>query len=101
MSKEHNCPNCGAVLDKDKYKCSYCGTLYYDLSTIPIDGTPFYLKLRTNDGKIYTNKVMCVNTEISVSPISVDVYRDYKFRFQRLYEPHEETVELDFREARE
>ena len=100
MSKEHNCPNCGAVLDKDKYKCSYCGTLYYDLSTIPIDGTPFYLKLRTNDGKIYTKKVMCVNTEISVTPMECRCYRDYNFRFHILYDPCEGSVGLTFKEIR-
>ena len=53
MSKNLNCPNCGAPLDPNANKCSYCGTSYFDMTSINIDdGEPFYLKLkkRTPDG---------------------------------------------------
>jgi len=53
MSKTLNCPNCGAPLNPDANKCSYCGTSYFDMTSINIDdGEPFYLKLkrRTPDG---------------------------------------------------
>ena len=94
---KNNCPNCGAVIDKNNYKCSYCGTLYYDLSTIPLN-EPFYLKIRLNDGRIVTKRVICANAEISTP--SMDVDRDYKFRFQCLYNPCEETIGLDFKDIR-
>lgn len=99
IMNKNNCPNCGAVIDKNNYKCSYCGTLYYDLSTIPLN-EPFYLKIRLNDGRIITKRVVCANAEISMTPLSMDVYRNYNFRFQCLYNPGEETVGLDFKEVR-
>ena len=37
-----NCPNCGAPINPDNNKCSYCGTSYFDLSSIDVDtGKPF------------------------------------------------------------
>ena len=48
-----NCPNCGAVIDKDVDKCAYCGTSYFDLTAIDIsDGTPIYLKIKVNGIKM-------------------------------------------------
>ena len=31
-----NCPNCGAVIDPEQHKCSYCGTSYFDMSEIDL-----------------------------------------------------------------
>ena len=43
-----NCPNCGAVINPEQHKCSYCGTSYFDMSTIDFEnGKPFYLKIKT------------------------------------------------------
>ena len=33
-----NCPNCGAALESNICKCPYCGTSYFDISAIDIDG---------------------------------------------------------------
>lgn len=45
-----NCPNCGAPIEIESNKCPYCGTYYFDLSCIDIDGQePFYLKLKSNN----------------------------------------------------
>lgn len=44
-----NCPNCGAVIDTDNHKCSYCGTSYFDLSAINIDDRkPMFVKIKCN-----------------------------------------------------
>ena len=50
--KGRNCPNCGAVFDERNIKCQYCGTLYYDLSTMPV-GEPFFLTIKDGDKIIY------------------------------------------------
>ena len=43
-----NCPNCGAVINPEQHKCSYCGTPYFDMSAIDFEnGKPFYLKIKT------------------------------------------------------
>lgn len=47
----YNCPNCGAPITAEK--CPYCGTLFYDFSTIEV-GKPSYIKIK-HKGKI----VMC------------------------------------------
>lgn len=42
-----NCPNCGAVIDAAFNKCPYCGTSYFDLTSIDFEsGKPVYLKIR-------------------------------------------------------
>ena len=69
---EHkNCPNCAAPYDVSLNKCPYCGTSYFDMSCIDIDGLePFYLKIRT-DGLTITAKV------IASMDGSVEVSSDY------------------------
>lgn len=45
-----NCPNCGAPIDNDKHKCSYCGTPYFDMSFMNFeDRKPFFLKIKYKD----------------------------------------------------
>lgn len=49
--KHKNCPNCGAPIEYDRDKCSYCGTVYYDLSEINFDNdcpAPIFFRIRTN-----------------------------------------------------
>ena len=42
-----NCPNCGAPIDPQNNKCSYCKTSYFDLSYLDINNNePFYLKIK-------------------------------------------------------
>lgn len=48
MDKQ-NCPNCGAIISEEK--CPYCGTLFYDFSTISMD-KPCFIKVRIG------NKIM-------------------------------------------
>lgn len=44
-----NCPNCAAPYDPLLNRCPYCGTAYFDMSTINFDShEPFYLKIRAN-----------------------------------------------------
>ena len=53
-----NCPNCGAPFELNEYKCSYCGTLYLDLSMINFDDrTPIFLSIKRN-GYLITQKVL-------------------------------------------
>ena len=56
--KNRNCPNCGAPLELGRYNCSYCGTLYLDLSMINFDDQePFFLTIKKN-GYLLTQKVI-------------------------------------------
>lgn len=66
-----NCLNCGAPLDKEYEKCPYCGTSYYDMSAITLDGhTPFVFKFRTVvNNKPITVTQLCRATAV-VSNIS-------------------------------
>lgn len=58
-----NCPNCGAPLEIQNNKCSYCGTPYFDMSMIDANGEPFILKLKHND-EILALKVKLTNLMI-------------------------------------
>lgn len=56
--KNKNCPNCGAPLELGRYNCTYCGTLYLDLSMINFDNQePFFLTIK-KDGYLLTQKVI-------------------------------------------
>lgn len=43
-----NCPNCGAALNPDKFRCEYCGTAIVDLGTFDLDN-PCYVRFKTHD----------------------------------------------------
>ena len=61
MTGPTNCPNCGAPIGMDD-RCSYCGTIFLDVSHIPLD-EPFYLRVRTWRGVI-TSKVVCRSLQV-------------------------------------
>lgn len=49
MENHKNCPNCGAPYDPAENRCPYCGTAYFDMSTVDFDNRePFYLKIKVN-----------------------------------------------------
>lgn len=48
---KRNCPNCGAPYEVKLNKCPYCGTSYFDMSCLDMDGhTPCYIKVKTMVG---------------------------------------------------
>ncbi len=48
--ESRNCPNCGAPNDPYLNKCPYCGTSYFDLTSIDIaDGKPMFLKIKVQN----------------------------------------------------
>ena len=59
MSRELNCPNCGAPLGMNDV-CEYCGTHFVDF-TMDTE-KPFYIKIRHN-GLLYIDKVMLVHLQ--------------------------------------
>ena len=72
--KGRNCPNCGAVFDERNIKCQYCGTLYYDLSTMPV-GEPFFLTIKDGD-KIITARTWLRSIELQseiYAPMTINV----------------------------
>lgn len=66
MTREENCPNCGAPYDSSLNACPYCKTSYFDMSAIDLnDRRPMWLKLRMGD-MIFASKVI-VKPDISIS----------------------------------
>lgn len=59
MSRELNCPNCGAPLGMNDV-CEYCGTHFVDF-TMDTE-KPFYIKIR-HDGMLYIDKVRLVHLQ--------------------------------------
>lgn len=99
MSRELNCPNCGAPLGMNDV-CEYCGTNFVDF-TMDTE-KPFYIKIR-HDGMLYIDKVRLVHLQDrrKIEPIAYfadDVsYRlnaapthTYSFELMSLGVPHEE-----------
>lgn len=72
-----NCLNCGAPFEVDEEKCAYCGTSYYDMSALDIDGgKPFMLKIKTkmNGQNCYITQLVRVlpSMNIEMSTETVD-----------------------------
>ena len=64
-----NCLNCGAPLHGDV--CKYCGTTYYDFSSMEIN-KPCYLKIKFDDKNIIF-KAVPTNIDINVNTNSTDI----------------------------
>lgn len=65
--KNRNCCNCGAPLELGNYRCSYCGTLYLDLSMINFDDQePFFLTIK-KDNQLITQRVRPQAAEFEVT----------------------------------
>lgn len=67
-----NCPNCGAPLDENYFKCPYCGTLYYDLTALD-DSVPCFIKFNTMYGEL-TMFAKPELKDIEVTEDSIDCY---------------------------
>ena len=65
--KNRNCCNCGAPLELGNYRCSYCNTLYLDLSMINFDSNePFFLTIK-KDNQLITQKVRPQTAEFEIT----------------------------------
>lgn len=53
MAENRNCPNCAAPYEVQLNKCPYCGTSYFDLTSIDFEGSkPIYLKIKLPQGTL-------------------------------------------------
>ena len=80
--KNRNCCNCGAPLELGNYRCSYCGTLYLDLSMINFDNNePFFLTIK-KDNQLITQKVRPQTAEFEITNDTVYAtdYRGHKLK---------------------
>ena len=91
-----NCPNCGAPIDYEKNKCSYCGTGYYDLSCMTV-GKPFFMRINVPDyGTIVAKAILKdprFNAEVSFCDCDVDSVPKHTISFRRDYSI---TADLSF-----
>ena len=62
MREQLNCPNCGAVIVSEK--CAYCGTVFYDFSTIDMD-KPCYIKIK------YQNAIVMIKAKARHSELNI------------------------------
>lgn len=75
MAEKTNCPNCGAPLEIENNKCSYCGTPYFDMSTVQIGGEPILLKIKDAGHTIIT-KARLTNANLTYDRSYQDFYSD-------------------------
>ena len=94
MTREENCPNCGAPYDSSLNACPYCKTSYFDMSAIDLnDRRPMWLKLRMGD-MTFTSKVV-VSPDLSVS-LTEDTYEAYDGRLRKvLTRASTKTADID------
>ncbi len=96
MPKHKNCPNCAAPYDMAKNRCPYCGTVYFDMSTIDFDSQePFYLKIK-NGGYYITQLVKPVSGGMSLSRDITCAYGRYGERLLSFQNSSNLDTELHF-----
>lgn len=74
---KRNCPNCAAPYDIQLNKCPYCGTSYFDLSSLDLTNKePFYLKIKASIGgkACYITQLVRPNCEIEIAIERNDIY---------------------------
>lgn len=76
--KEKNCPNCGSPYNPLLNACPYCGTSYFDLTSLDLTNKqPVFLKIKT----LFDNKpaelTLLVRPELSSIEINIDTEYAY------------------------
>ena len=70
MSKT-NCINCGGAKDITEIVCPFCGTAYFDMAEIDLDGrTPCILRLKLpgTENKTFTMKAYPSMANLTIEP---------------------------------
>lgn len=73
MSKT-NCVNCGSAKDVTEIVCPFCGTAYFDMADIDLDGrTPCILRLKMpGTNNLFLMKAIPHMASITFTPRTID-----------------------------
>lgn len=74
MSKT-NCVNCGSAKDVTEIVCPFCGTAYFDMADIDLDGrTPCILRLKMpGTNNLFLMKAFPRMASITFTPNTIDI----------------------------
>lgn len=80
--KEKNCPNCGSPYDPFLNTCPYCGTSYFDLTSINLtDKQPVFLKIKT----LFNNQPVTVTLFVKPELKSIEINTDIRYAYGGLH----------------
>ena len=74
MSKT-NCVNCGSAKDIEQVVCPFCGTAYFDMADVDLDGrTPCILRLKMpGTNNLFLMKAIPHMASITCTPNTLDI----------------------------
>ena len=87
-----NCLNCGAPLYDDV--CPYCGSTYYDLSSMEV-GKSCFLKIKDNN-RIIRVKVVPTNLNLEIGRSSTSYYNSHNQTQQQVFDTCSCTLDMNF-----
>lgn len=91
-----NCPNCGAPYKSALVECPYCGTSYFDFSSIDFDEhKPVFLKLKYS-GVYITCLAMPKMGEISFKEDDINVMGPDNIHMARYVRSRSASMEISF-----
>lgn len=98
---QRNCPNCAAPYDVELNKCPYCGTSYYDLSSLDLTAQePFYLKIKVdmNGSPCYITQLVRPRVDMSMEfgSDTVDCYGRFGEKLTTFTRSNSLTTNLSF-----
>ena len=93
-----NCVNCGSAKDVDARVCPFCGTSYFDLTDIDMDGRhPCIVRFKHGDN-VFQMKAFPTITEITFHPVAMDA-RDMSGRLLGCVTQNNITARIEFASA--
>lgn len=93
-----NCVNCGSAKDADAKVCPFCGTSYFDMTDIDLDGRhPCIVRFKHGDN-IFQMKAFPTIAEITFHPVEIDG-RDVLGYLDRMYARNNVTARIEFASA--
>ena len=97
MSKT-NCPNCGSAKDVTEIVCPFCGTAYFDMADIDLEGkTPCILRLKMpGTNSLFLMKAVPRMANITITPRTLDITSFCDPRPLHIVESVEKEVSLEF-----
>ena len=103
MAEYRNCPNCAAPYDTKLNTCPYCGTSYFDMAAVKLDGKPFILKfgldgfyLGRPDGQVLTATAYISDAIVHQEFSPTCVGRDIEGCFIHIKPMVERRLQLEF-----
>ena len=91
-----NCVNCGSAKDADAKVCPFCGTSYFDMTDIDLDGRHMCVVRFKHGESIFQMKAYLSLAEFTLHPVEFDIRNSLGY-IQRLQTHNNISARIEFK----